>query len=733
MAGSTSGGISDLSLMVGMNVDPSSLTDAMKTLGDVQSKMSSFRAERGIELGSGGGLEQQKAAALFNVKSEEQSRRSNLVAASSKIKAIEAEEAAALAAAARAAAAADTQYEREVKEAVDAYSRIMAERDKAASDAERQSQRAAAAADAQYEREVKEAIDAYSRIMAARDKAEDAAQKEISALRGDLNRANVRVMDTMQRINHEYDERQKRINATTRLTQAETAELHKQNDVIREGNIRVETERGNLAGAGSAGLTGNRIQEIGRGFEDFTVGFSMAKTNIEGVAMGLRGSANNAAQLAASFNPMVGVSVAIGASLATVIVPMVARWLYDTKALEKAQDAWNDKLKESGKRQQEVAEQLGKLMALSDREKDVTKDKKGEATLNEIQSLEEKMLEQEKIAMAKDRELSDAIAAREEARRELKNANAEARNNAAAAIGGGIGMPGGISQRQQGSAKQDEAEAKRAKEEFDLAEERAKTAEKAFSDAEEATSRSEEVISEMRRLKAKEIADYQIEQVDRVRARQLDATKENNQPELEAAKEKADRAYDIEVDKIKKMKILQKDKDSLLERETALRDKRISEANATEEKKVAELSSEIEMETASDLQRKLADIDAKHLKKDEEISKRSLTQEQEDRLRGKNESNRIAQRKRAEEIDRLDAELRENADQQDALKEKIDLQGNGSKSSAAMSVGTQAAESAIAKALSGSQSVEDTDKKQLKVLEKIEKKIGKEKDRTVRL
>ena len=254
-----------------------------------------------------------------------------------------------------------------------------------------------------------------------------------------------------------------------------------------------------------------------------------------------------------------------------------------------------------------------------------------------------------------------------------------------------------------------------------------KTAEKGASDAEEAASRSEEVISEIRRSKSNEIADAQSEQIERVRERQLDAMKENNLSELDAAKDKANRTYDIEVDKINKMNILQKDRDSLLAREASLRDKRIGEAEIAEDKKVSDLDASIKSESLSEFDRKRADVDAKYRKKDEEITKRSLSQEAEDRLRKQNENNRTADRRTLDDLEMLDAELQANADQQDALKERMDKAGNAAGPSAAMVSGTQAAESATNRALSGSQSVEGTMKSQLKVLQEIHKDLQKQK------
>ena len=661
MAGSTSGGISDLSLMMKLGVDQTSLSDAMKTMGDVQSKMSAFRAERGIEVGSGGGLQQQKASALFNVQSEEQARRSNLVAASSKIKAIEAEEAAAIAAAARMTAAADAQYEREVKEAVDAYSRIIAERDKAAADAEKQAQRIAAAADAQYEREVKEAVDAYSRIIAEQDKAAAdrlarsdkaiaASRSEAKAISGDMDRAHVRVMDTMERINHEYDVRQDRINSVIGLTRAETAALHKQNDVIRAGNIKVETERGNLADVGGFAKAGTRIQEFGRGFEDFTVGFSMAKTNIEGIAMGLRGSANNAAQLAASFDPMAGAAVAIGASLATVIVPMVARWLFDSKELERSAERHKKMLEEMG--QDEIK-----------RAKDIAEFRQGgqktaDDPVSKLEALDKK--KQESILNAAELRRQLAVAEQQLDQTTFDKQQALWEQGEAIRSGDLAGFGRARGRSADAAGRNEMAEKKRDEIQKALAEEE---------QAMLAAGRTE-----------KEIKERFGKEIDTAKANRADA-------EWAKIREEEDKKAAVIMERLDKQND-KAEKDGM---------KRIEEEFREEQ----------------------ANIDA--LNVHEDTTKKATAANKASR------DAKIAKEQEKRDIKAIDAQIRANADQQDALKESMEKAGNAAGPSAALVSGTQAAESAINRALSGSQSVEGTMKSQLKVLQEIHKDLQKQK------
>jgi hypothetical protein len=114
---------------------------------------------------------------------------------------------------------------------------------------------------------------------------------------------------------------------------------------ISDAAVRANAVNQSLHGTARIGKTGPMFQEFGRGLEDFIVGFSMAKNSAEGLALGLRGAANNMGQLAALSGSSVAPYIAIGASLSTIIVPKMVEWLFNTKEAEKAAAAYEERLK----------------------------------------------------------------------------------------------------------------------------------------------------------------------------------------------------------------------------------------------------------------------------------------------------------------------------------------------------------------------------------------------------
>lgn len=714
MASQTSGGISDLMFTMGARIDESSVSDAMKTLGDLKSKMSTstFSAN-----GSGGSTSSQDIADTKFA--EAQQYVAQLDAA------YEASEQQRLAA---------IQAQSDANEAAFAAMQQHVAQLDAAQEASEQQRLAAeqALADA-AETEFAAMLQHVAQLDAAEEAAEQqrlsAVKAEIDAIEGDMTRALRRTLNIEDQINHDYQRRLQAIDAIQGATAQQTAELRLQAAAVRDAATQTAINAGQIGGIGGAGLTGNRIQEIGRGIEDFTVGFSMAKTNIEGVAMGLRGSANNAAQLAASFNPVVGASVAIGASLATVIVPMVARWLWDTKALAEAQDAWNDKLKESGKLQQDVANNLAKTQAIIINDASQPEASRGQALLSQIQQMEHGLTENDQLLRFKQLELQRAKDTEEQAKNDLRMAKDAASTNAAAAIGGGIGMPGGMVVRPGTSSAEDEKAAADAKKAFDLAEVARKRAEKEVSDAEAAVITSEETISEVKKRNAEDIANAQKRLHDREFRDRSDKLSDIDRKETEFAIARAKKDLDTQRDNIRLMNLSPENKQSLIDKEEFIYERKVEKAKVERDKKNDNIESQINEDSLTERASKFAEINRKYDKKHDEIADSEMDGLEKEALKQKNRDNRNAALDKQDAINRLDNELSANADQQDALKEKIDLAGNANTSTAAMSVGSQAAESAIAKALSGSASVESTDKKQLKVLEKIEKKIGKEKQR----
>lgn len=678
MAGSTSGGISDLAFVMNMRIDESSVTDAMRTLGDMKSKMSTSTFSA---IDSGGSTSSQDIADTKFAEAQQY------------------------------VAQLDASYEASEQQRL------------AAIQAQEDANEAAFAAAQQHVAQLDAAEEAAEQQRLA------AVNAEIDAIEGDMTRALRRTLNIEDQINFDYQRRLEAIDAIQGATAQQTAELRLQAAAVRDAATQTAINAGQIGGIGGAGLTGNRIQEIGRGIEDFTVGFSMATTNIEGIAMGLRGSANNAAQLAASFNPVVGASVAIGASLATVIVPMVARWLYDTKELEKAQDAWNDKLKESGNLQQEVADNLARLEAINIKNASETEEKRGQALLAGMRQMEDRLIENDQSLRFKEFALLQAKDAEEDAKNQLRRARETAAINAAATIGGGVGLPGGVVSRPGTSSAEDEKAASDAKKVFELAESARQKAEKELSKAEGDVLKSEESIGQAKLRLAEKIAKAETDIFNAEMEKQeqrRDAMREN---ELEKARSSAWNKYRLEEERIKALRLSKEKQDDLVANEAELRDKSIADAEKKSAESNAKMFRELDNERQSELSQKIFAVNEKRREDIAKIEKGSLDELGKRRARDETNLNANQKINKIRELDRLDDALNANAEQQDALKEKINLAGNANTSSAAMSVGSQAAESAIAKALSGSASVESTDKKQLKVLEKIEKKIGKEKQR----
>jgi hypothetical protein len=585
MATQTSGGISDLMFTMGMRIDESSVTDAMRTLGDMKSKMSTT---------------------TFNATTPGGSTSSQDIA--------------------------DTEFAKAQQHLEETYQGFL-----------------------EFERKKGQAIDA-----------------NVEAIEGDMARALRRTLNIEDQINYDYRQRLQAIDAIEGATAQQTAALRDQADVVRTAARQQAISAGQIGGIGGAGLTGNRIQEIGRGFEDFTVGFSMAKTNIEGVAMGLRGSANNAAQLAASFSPMVGATVAIGASLATVIVPMVARWLYDTKAIEEAQEKANEKAEEWLKLREESNRQDlkrvnrsggGEFMVARD-ENAVALKKQLEWELGELAKYEAERdkMKRRRLSIGLRNKTKEELAAEagiaditpwiEDSMEKIKRNNEISRET---------------------SDAMEEKEQKRRDEDFDQKM-------KFIRKLEEAEAKASGSVAEMKLKHKREAEEFEKEsmgrsEVDRARGRELMASRQ--QDELDKPFNDEIKRQEEQLDRLEKAE----------EKGRGIKERHAQEWADTM----------VKMEGASD----------------------------EQRLRA-----RLSMEKRhAREVasERLDAEIQANADQQAALQEQMEKSGNAAGLSAAMVSGTQAAESAINRALSGSQSVEGTMKSQLKELQKIHKSLEAQK------
>lgn len=109
-----------------------------------------------------------------------------------------------------------------------------------------------------------------------------------------------------------------------------------QNDVQAAKQFAGQVNTATASVGGNA--AGRRIQELGRGLEDFAVGYQLG-----GLSMGLRGVSNNVAQLASTFSPMAGGIAGIGLAVAG-LLPMLINWLNATKDVEAANKSLQETL-----------------------------------------------------------------------------------------------------------------------------------------------------------------------------------------------------------------------------------------------------------------------------------------------------------------------------------------------------------------------------------------------------
>lgn len=168
-------------------------------------------------------------------------------------------------------------------------------------------------------------------------------------------------------------------------------------------NRMSEAERRNMEANRIASISrgGNVLQEFGRGVEDFFVSASMGKNTTEAIALGMRGAANNAAQLASNFGPVAGAATAIGASLAVVIVPQVLRWLDGSKELEKSQEKIRDAMSEQENSARKTFEFFSKMDSASGARSEVERQRTELAALKDQQRiLEERKFKNFETAIA---------------------------------------------------------------------------------------------------------------------------------------------------------------------------------------------------------------------------------------------------------------------------------------------------------------------------------------------
>ena len=238
------------------------------------------------------------------------------------------------------------------------------------------------------------------------------------------------------------------------------------------------------------------------------------------------------------------------------------------------------------------------------------------------------------------------------------------------------------------------------------------------------------------------------------------AAKEKLQEQLDDANDKAEknaiksaeRQFEEDVKNIKALKLsaaeenemvsdaakigrlkIERAEDAIAKKEQAKQDKEEARLN-----KYEDMQQRIDADAGKATKSKEDDIMAAYNKRAEEINRLEGDKDADKLAREKLHASNLAtftsnmDKEQAAQNDklavkRIDAELQANADQQDALQERMQNAGNAAGPSAAMVSGTQAAESAINRALSGSQSVEGTMKAQLKELEKVNKNLENQK------
>ena len=150
------------------------------------------------------------------------------------------------------------------------------------------------------------------------------------------------------------DARNKELNKTVRQQAAENARLQKQLERTTQARQRdtaaasAQTAEMNKATKGNA-KTAQAFNQLGFAIEDF---FSVYGTM--GAAGGIRAANNNLSMVARILaGPgMVGAGVAIGSSLATLVIPAIADWLAGTKEIEAA----NNRIKQQLENQAAVAD-----------------------------------------------------------------------------------------------------------------------------------------------------------------------------------------------------------------------------------------------------------------------------------------------------------------------------------------------------------------------------------------
>lgn len=163
------------------------------------------------------------------------------------------------------------------------------------------------------------------------DQARLRSQKTIATIRGQQDAALY-----LQQQRAETEAIAKRLNGIRTISSAEA-------EASRERHrLMMQSFHGTAGGVGGpvdprrGGRWTPIVTEFGRGAEDFAIQFGAAKDNVEGLRMGLRGAANNMAQMASLMHPVAGAVVGISAALAATIVPAMLDWVYNTEAVKKA-------------------------------------------------------------------------------------------------------------------------------------------------------------------------------------------------------------------------------------------------------------------------------------------------------------------------------------------------------------------------------------------------------------
>ena len=213
-------------------------------------------------------------------------------------------------------------------------------------------------------------------------------------LQEQLNSRYLNSLPTLERIQKYHEKNIEQINRQIALTHQERDALIQTANQLRDNQLQ-KAGQGHSSSEQADRTRNQMMQEFGRGFEDFVVSASMAKTTTEGLAMGLRGAANNISQMAAASGAFVGAIVAVGVSLSTVLVPMAIKFVESFHEALESVDEFKQRLTKGAESEGKHVERQQELdkMGTSGTGKDVESQMK-----KSIDLLKEKLLAQQAVS-----------------------------------------------------------------------------------------------------------------------------------------------------------------------------------------------------------------------------------------------------------------------------------------------------------------------------------------------